>query len=199
MKNAEMSDRTRRRLIDAAMTLFSERSYYNTSVEDIVSAVNMTKGAFYHHFASKEKILLAVQRRSLDALIDECDRVVSQGLRAPDELAQLIRIQVRRISEDASISDREFLMIGRRSGNGGSSEWHELRTRRSRVEEFFTKVIARGVANGEFAARTDPRLAAYGILGMCYWTQVWYSAEGPRSVEFIADQFVTIALGGLVD
>ncbi|ANW65190.1 hypothetical protein BCA37_17795 [Mycobacterium sp. djl-10] len=197
MKNSEMSERTRQKLVDAALSLFSQHSYYNTSVGDIASAAQMTKGAFYHHFESKEKILLAVHRQSLDALIDDCAGAAAKNLSATDELAELIRIQVRAISESASISDREFFTIGRTSENESSGEWQEIRERRTRIEKFFTEVIERGVAAGDFSPQGDVRLTAYAILGMCYWTQVWYSPKGRRSVEFISDQFVSLALVGL--
>jgi AcrR family transcriptional regulator len=51
--------RTRQRLLDEAQRLFRERGYAATSLEQIADAADVTKGAIYGHFASKEELLLS--------------------------------------------------------------------------------------------------------------------------------------------
>jgi TetR/AcrR family transcriptional repressor of nem operon len=51
---------TRERLIGAAIQLFWEKGYANTSMSDLLSAANANSGSFYHFFSSKEDLLLAV-------------------------------------------------------------------------------------------------------------------------------------------
>ncbi|MFC0296422.1 TetR/AcrR family transcriptional regulator [Geobacillus jurassicus] len=55
-------DERRVRFIETAMKLFAEKGYHATSIQDLVEAWGISKGAFYHHFASKEELLLAVLR-----------------------------------------------------------------------------------------------------------------------------------------
>ena len=54
---------TRERLIDAAMALFWEKGYANTSMSDLLTAAKANSGSFYHFFSSKEDLLLAVLDR----------------------------------------------------------------------------------------------------------------------------------------
>ena len=63
------------RLLAAATRLFAERGYDRTSVQEIVEAAGVTKGALYHYFGSKDDLLhevyarvLRVQQERLDAL-----------------------------------------------------------------------------------------------------------------------------------
>ncbi|QYE99468.1 TetR/AcrR family transcriptional regulator [Paraclostridium sordellii] len=57
-KNPEI---TINRILDVAMGLFLEKGYDNTTIQDIVDALgNLSKGAIYHHFKSKEEIIEAV-------------------------------------------------------------------------------------------------------------------------------------------
>ena len=49
----------RERLIDAAVSLFRLRGYCATSVDDLCGRAGVTKGAFFHHFKSKEALAVA--------------------------------------------------------------------------------------------------------------------------------------------
>jgi AcrR family transcriptional regulator len=54
------SEATRAALLGEATTLFAERGYAGTSLEDVASASQVTRGAVYHHFASKQALFEAV-------------------------------------------------------------------------------------------------------------------------------------------
>lgn len=57
------SDATRAALLEEATALFAERGYAGTSLEDVASASQVTRGAVYHHFASKQALFEAVLDR----------------------------------------------------------------------------------------------------------------------------------------
>jgi len=54
------SEATKAALLDEATALFAERGYAGTSLEDVASASQVTRGAVYHHFASKQALFEAV-------------------------------------------------------------------------------------------------------------------------------------------
>lgn len=51
---------TRERILDAALDVFAGKGYHRASVDDIVRASRTSKGAVYHHFATKEAVFLAL-------------------------------------------------------------------------------------------------------------------------------------------
>ena len=55
---------TRQRLLEAALSLFHEKGYSATTVEEIASKADVAKGTFFNHFPSKEALLheLAILR-----------------------------------------------------------------------------------------------------------------------------------------
>jgi AcrR family transcriptional regulator len=59
-------------LVDLAQRLFMERGYERTTVNDVIDAAGVSKGAFYHHFKAKEDLLEAIAerfaRQSLEAV-----------------------------------------------------------------------------------------------------------------------------------
>ena len=50
---------TRQKLLDAALALIRSRGYAATTVDDLCAAAGVTKGAFFHHFDSKEALAVA--------------------------------------------------------------------------------------------------------------------------------------------
>ncbi|MDE6961374.1 MAG: TetR/AcrR family transcriptional regulator [Lachnospiraceae bacterium] len=55
-------------ILDVAFRLFMEKGYEHTSIQDIINQLGgLSKGAIYHHFKSKEDILIAVTDRMTDA------------------------------------------------------------------------------------------------------------------------------------
>jgi AcrR family transcriptional regulator len=67
---AESKERTRQRLLAEAQRLFRERGYAATSLEQIAEAADVTKGAIYGHFASKEDLLLSAIEAGRDSTPD---------------------------------------------------------------------------------------------------------------------------------
>jgi TetR/AcrR family transcriptional repressor of nem operon len=53
---------TRRCILDEAALSFARRGYAGTSLNDVIKATGLTKGAFYFHFSSKEALALEVFR-----------------------------------------------------------------------------------------------------------------------------------------
>jgi AcrR family transcriptional regulator len=60
MLRSEHAEATRRAVLAAARSSFGKKGYAQTSVEEIAGAARVTKGAVYHHFASKEALFRAV-------------------------------------------------------------------------------------------------------------------------------------------
>ncbi len=191
----EMFEQTRAGLIAAATKLFVTRSYDTTSVSDIATAAGVTKGAFYHHFASKEDLLLTTQEQALDQVIARSEEVFAQNLPAAEELTALVCIQMQVLA-----TYRNGLIISvteRRSLE--PEKWSLIRSKRDRIESMIVGCITRGQKSGQFRSRGDPMLLAYGILGMCYWSNIWFRPDrGGWSLEDVGAEFARLALDGLM-
>lgn len=48
---------TKEEIIFKSISVFREKGYYKTSMNDLAKFCNLTKGAFYHHFSSKEEVM----------------------------------------------------------------------------------------------------------------------------------------------
>ena len=66
---ARKRQQTRERLTRAAMTLFLERGFEATTLDDIAAAADVSRRSFFHYFASKEDVVFAWQEEIITALI----------------------------------------------------------------------------------------------------------------------------------
>ncbi|MCG7586295.1 TetR/AcrR family transcriptional regulator, partial [Photobacterium sp. OFAV2-7] len=74
------ADERRSEFITAAQTLFYSKGYESTSVNDLINAVGVSKGAFYHYFDSKQAVLEAL----VDDMQLQYQAVVGDLITSPD-------------------------------------------------------------------------------------------------------------------
>ena len=88
-------EQTVQRILDTASALFFQKGYDKTTLQDIIDATKLSKGAIYHHFASKEAILIAVADRMGEyncAVLSEVrDR---KGLTGAEKLREMFRTAI---------------------------------------------------------------------------------------------------------
>jgi AcrR family transcriptional regulator len=88
-KRAEQGRATREHIVEVATRLFAEQGYEDTSIEDILSAAGVSRGALYHHFAGKE-VLFGAAVELIEARISAgLHEVVAQ---APSAVAALYSV-----------------------------------------------------------------------------------------------------------
>jgi len=73
-------EQTHRRLLDAAATLFLEKDFEATTVEEIAALADVAKGTFFNYFESKEALLATLLAEQLDALLEELPGVGQPAL-----------------------------------------------------------------------------------------------------------------------
>ena len=82
-------------ILDTATRLFLQKGYDETTLQDIIDATKLSKGAIYHHFASKEAIIIAVVDRMGDfnsaVLAEIRDR---KGLTGAEKLREMFRTSI---------------------------------------------------------------------------------------------------------
>ena len=77
-------------IVDVAQTLFTTKGYANSTVNDILEALNIAKGTFYHYFASKEAVMDAVIEKYIDAEITAAKIIAEENILTAHE--KLFRI-----------------------------------------------------------------------------------------------------------
>ena len=184
---------TREGILEAAARIFSEKGFHATSMQDIADAVNLQKASLYHHFSSKQEILVDILDHALDLINSRLEFVLSQSLSPGEKLRQAMVSYFQTIAENQNLAAVLLLEL--------KSLDPELKARQaSRMEKFeglWRDLIREGKQQGVFND-VDPSLTGRAILGVMNWTVTWYRRDGPRSAREIADLFADLLLNGLL-
>lgn len=76
MRDVKDPEIRRAEIMDAAMLLFMEKGYTNTTTQDIVDKVNISRGLLYYHFKNKEDILYCLVERYSEKLLRDIHVIV---------------------------------------------------------------------------------------------------------------------------
>lgn len=87
-RRQDYSSSTKRALLDNATALFTDHGYAGTSLDEVVAAARVTKGALYHHFPSKLALFESVFDRVQDSTTREVEKAISAS-KDPWERAQI--------------------------------------------------------------------------------------------------------------
>jgi TetR/AcrR family transcriptional repressor of nem operon len=87
---ADHKDRTRARIVDSARVLFNRHGFEAVSIDDVMKGAGLTRGGFYHHFASKESLYAAAVQsfNSCNPFAARLERTPRK--RTPRQLAELL-------------------------------------------------------------------------------------------------------------
>src|SRR2546427_3929336 len=90
--------RTRRRILDAGLRVFSKWGYERASMDDIALELEATKGLLYHYFRSKKDILTAIlQEHPLRVAIEQFEQSVpATDLREALTIASILSLNMMR-------------------------------------------------------------------------------------------------------
>lgn len=70
-KRQEQALATQQKIVQTATSLFVEKGFNNVTIDEIASSIGLSKGALYHHFESKDAIVLWIYRKEMDKLFSE--------------------------------------------------------------------------------------------------------------------------------
>ncbi|WP_326553866.1 TetR/AcrR family transcriptional regulator [Micromonospora sp. NBC_01813] len=187
-------ENTRRSLIASALELFEQRGFDRTSVQEIADQARLTKGAFYHHFESKDDLLRHIQEEYLEAQLAAIQQIEASSDDPRVRVAELIRFSLTSVAEYRA---HVTIFYQERRHLTGDALFAEVTRKRDLVEAAFAGMIQDGITRGVFRADVDSRILTFGLVGMCAWAYQWLNVGGPLSVDEVARQFGAVVLDGL--
>jgi len=155
----QRSEETRSHILEASVKLFSVNGYNKASVDDICEQAGVSKGAFYHHFKTKQDVFLAL----LDGWLQTIDQAIEAANDKPvPEIFEQIAASFPYIFESAGDNLPMFLEFWLQASRD-ETIWEASIAPYRRYHKHFVSLIKKGIAEGSLAD-VDPDLAARLIV-----------------------------------
>lgn len=156
-----MAKDTKDRILDSALTLFSQKGYTGTNMRELASAMGLTKAALYKHFRSKEEIL--------DTLMDSIEAYYRENFGSkgnlppvPDSAGELMALTRRMVDftvhDERIVKTRKILAIEQFRDEKART----LATRHyiTGLQEIFTTIFREMIGKG-LLREEDPAMLAF--------------------------------------
>jgi len=178
---SELDERTRYRLLRAAVQVFDRKGYASASVREIVEAAGVTKPALYYHFGSKEGVLAAI----LEQGAREFEAAVDRAVRRPGTA----RERVLALAEDLYGLFAKHVPVVRVShavfhGPADTAPTFDFTRFDRSLVGGLKQIVEAGQAAGELrpAFAEDVAMAVFGVIGASVARQLHPELE-PVGVE----------------
>lgn len=183
-------DSPRGRLLDNAARLFREKGYERTTVRDIAAAVGIQSGSIFHHFSSKEDILLAVMTEALAYFTAELRMAIEAEAEPEARLLACIHSELQFTVGDDTTAIMSLLITEWRSL--GPDNQREILEYRTAYEQLWMDVLAQAREQG--LVEGDVFVLRRLLAGAIHWTMNWFHLDGALSLEALSLQTLNLAL-----
>lgn len=170
------------RILAEATRLFADNGFLGTSVQQIVDAANVTKGALYYYYSSKDDLLYEIYHRVIQKELTTLDRVMTMNLSPYDTVEALITdvmLTTAAHRDDVTIFLREMHRLS-------PEKLKAVRSDRRRYHVAFRGVIERGQKAGDFRPDVSAELVVIGFFGLVHHYYTWYRDDARFSPEYMA-------------
>ena len=176
-----------------SVKLFQEKGFSETSIQDIVDLLGVTKGTFYYYFTSKEILLMEIHLRYIDDLLIRQKVIIDSTKNCRDKIIGIVSLIILDIEKQGANGRVYF----REMRNLTPENAKKIKKKREEFRLNIVDVLSEGIESGEFRENIDPKMIALAILGVTNWSYNWFNPDGEVSVEDLAEKYVDFVLYGI--
>ncbi len=178
-------------LLRIATGCFTQSGYHETTLDDIVSLVGISRVTFYTYFESKAALLTAIFTRSLENYRATLEELLARPLSRPEKIRQVMAHQIASITTDQPL----FRLLFREEANLPPETVRVVEKMQQEVDLLIENEIRNGIERGE-VINENPRLLMHAFTGMCNWLYHWYQPGGEITPEEIVRVFSRLLESG---
>jgi AcrR family transcriptional regulator len=181
------------RLLRVATRLFARNGFEGTSVQDIVDAAGVTKGAMYHYYGSKDDLLYEVYHQLLTMQTTRLNDIV-KGSGTPEERLRAAAIDV----VVSSLDNLDDMIVFFRSLHMLPEDRQtQIRAERRAYHDQFRSLVEEGMADGTFRTEVPADIVVHYYLSAVNQIGAWFRPGGPLTPAQVGEEYSKLLLGGL--
>lgn len=183
------SDRVRKKIIDTASTLYVEKGFTATSIEEISEMAGVSLPVTYHYVKKKSEIMKMIMEDALYSFQENLTKEI-EGIDDPEEKLAIAIILYFRVMEEQG---EKVLLMYQKSSSLEKVSKSKVMQLEVQVSEIFSGIIEEGIKEGIFRA-VDIDLMAYNIILMAHmWVlKRWHFKKRLTFNKYIDQQLASI-------
>ena len=181
-------------ILQAAATVFQRKGYHGATMADIAAEVNLTAGSLYHHFPSKQDLLIGVLDAGLDQITAETRAVVASDRAPAAKLREIVAVHIGSVTGNTNIA--AAVIFESRALLDVPEVRDQVAAQRDTLEDLYRQVVEDGIAAGAFRP-LDVGIFVKTLFGALNWVSVWYRSDGRLTSAEIADEIAATFLAAL--
>lgn len=183
--------RTKRKIFETAVDLFSKKGYESTSVDEITAVVGVAKGTLYYHFESKEEIFKYITETGMDLLRKSINIKTKHATGALDKLRRIIEIQVK-----ITVNYESYVIILLSHIWGNEKRSTDFRKYVLEYISEIREVIDEGIKEGVIRDG-DSQLMASNVFGLICGNMIYkLNSEEPLDIKKMTDEMFNYFVNG---
>jgi len=188
----------RTELVRVAATLFKDRGYRRTTLNDIAKGAGLDRATVYYYFASKEELFHEAVRGLLGENVWQAERLARASSDPREKLENIVQLLMMSYDRNYPYAYVYIQQDMQRVADEHTPWAQEMVRQTARFEKAVRSIIQEGMDSGVFRDDVPVDIAANAVFGAVNWTHRWYKPGGRCSPEAIADAFCKIMLQGLM-
>jgi TetR/AcrR family transcriptional regulator, cholesterol catabolism regulator len=193
-RKLEEAKRRHRAVLEMAAKVICERGYEGASIQEIATACGLTKAGLYHYIRSKQHLLLEIMNYGMD-LFEE--QVLHEVISIADPVARLRECMARNIRLVTRGWSKEITIILHEHATLTGEARAQINARKKRYVRFLESSFAEAIRDGRVRP-VNPKVAAFGFLGMVLWIYKWFRPDGSVSEDQLVHDMQELLFDGLI-
>ena len=178
-------------LIRVATERFTQQGYKETTLDELVSLVGISRVTFYTYFESKGALLTAIFTRSLHNYRTTLEGLLALPLSRPEKIRQVIAHQITSFTADQPL----IRLLFHEEANLPPETLQNVEDMQREIDLLLENEIRTGIKRGEII-KENPLLLTRAFTGMCNWLYRWYQPGGEITPEEIVRVFSRLLESG---
>jgi TetR/AcrR family fatty acid metabolism transcriptional regulator len=193
-----LSSDKRTRILNAAVSVFADRGFFQSRVSDVADAAGVAGGTIYLYFKSKDDLLISLFEDKMDSIINHVNDALSSVDNAPQRLLVFVQKHLNMVERHPELA--EVLIVELRQSSKFMREYTPIKF--AEYLDIIEEIVRDGVADGNFRPALNPRLAKriiFGALEEVCATWLRFRRDGivsPFDLEQAGDQIWEILSAG---
>lgn len=183
---------TKDRILDAAMSIFSRKGYYDTHLDEIAVESESSKGSIYFHFPNKEKLFISL----VDQFADVIERNVTSAIEAEPKGMRRVQVAIEAVLDTFGKYRRPAkILLVQAVGLGNVFEKKRMEVT-DRFAELIQTYLEEAIEIGDIEA-VDTEVVSHAWMGAIFNVVIQWVYTGEPNPERIMDALVPMLLNSV--